>query len=87
MSQAQLVEHVRVGILQLREVDVLFDVLVLRTELVETADGVYRFVEGGRSQSVGGLGRSCIRGRQHGMATRSEVRENNDSRWRATLSF
>ena len=53
--QAEAVEHARVGILELGEINILFDVLVLRTELGKAAEGMDGFIMGGREEAVGRL--------------------------------
>lgn len=57
-----MVEHVLVVELQLREVEVLFDRLVLRTELLQAAYGVYSAAEDGWCEAMGRL-LGCCRGR------------------------
>ena len=60
VSDAQAVEHRGVRVLELREVDVLLDVLVLGAQLRKAALVVHRVVVRGREEAVGRPRRGCI---------------------------
>ena len=62
VRQTHAVEHARVRILELGEVDVLLDVLVLGAQLREAALVVHRVVVRGREEAVRWPCRGCIGG-------------------------
>lgn len=58
---ANEVEHVLVVLLELRQIDVLLDVLVLRPQLGHAAHDMHRARQNGRGQAVRWLCRRCTR--------------------------
>ena len=47
------IEHLLIVLLELRQVDVLFDALVLGSQLCQTAHDMHRALQYGRSQAMG----------------------------------
>ena len=59
VSETETVEHVLVIVLELTEVDVLFDALVLGTKLGETSRGMDGMIHHGREKTMGRPFGSC----------------------------